>query len=80
MPCLRPAFLRWPELGLADVLVLALLERELHGLVAVVVEGATWVTGQGPAWTTVTAITLPSSSNSWVMPSFLPMMPVIITA
>jgi hypothetical protein len=37
---LEAGLLEVAELGLADVLVLALLERELHGLVAVVVEGA----------------------------------------
>src|SRR5215211_9080265 len=32
------------------------------------------VTGQGPAWITVTGTRVPSSVNTWVMPIFLPMM------
>src|SRR4029434_10561126 len=33
---------------------------------------------QGPAVMTVTGITVPSGSNTWVMPTFLPMSPSII--
>ena len=38
----------------------------------------TWVTTQGPAWMTVTGTTLLFSSQSWVMPSLVPRMPLTI--
>src|SRR5438552_16068084 len=36
-----------------------------------------WTTGHGPASMTVTGTCVPSASNTRVMPSFLPMSPVI---
>src|SRR5581483_4647485 len=35
------------------------------------------VTKHGPAWMTVTGVTLPSSSKTWLMPTFLPIIPFI---
>jgi hypothetical protein len=35
------------------------------------------VTGQGPASITVTGTRVPSSANTWVIPSFLPMIAAI---
>src|SRR5262245_32937352 len=33
---------------------------------------------QGPAWRTVAGSSVPSSRNSWVIPTFFPMIPVTI--
>ena len=63
-------------LGLRDALLLDGAEGELDGRVAVRLGVFTWTTGQGPASTTVTDVTLPDSwSKIWVMPSLVPMMP-----
>ena len=37
-----------------------------------------WMTVHGPAWMTVTGMTLPSPSKTWLMPIFLPMIPSIM--
>ncbi len=61
------------ELGLGQLVLLDLAEGELDRVVAVAVGVRIAVTGQGPASTTVTGTTVPSSRKTWVMPSFLPM-------
>src|SRR5512139_2114202 len=37
-------------------------------------------TTQGPASMTVTGVTVPSSAKTWVMPTFLPIKPFVMTA
>src|SRR5512145_1244510 len=37
-----------------------------------------WMTVHGPASITVTGTTFPSASNTWVIPNFLPIIPVVI--
>ena len=47
-----------PELGLGELALRDLAERELDGVIAVDVGVLTWTTGHGPASITVTGVTL----------------------
>ena len=59
---------------LARVLLFALAEADDEGVVAVLLLGALADDGE-IALDDGAALTVPSSSKNWVMPSFLPMMP-----
>ena len=67
----RVGLLEVAERGLVRRLLAHGAEAELDGLVAVALGVRTPVTGHGPASSTVTRSTRPSSRKRWVMPSFL---------
>ena len=73
-----PAFFRCPSSRLGELALRHLAEGELDGRVAValgVAHGGDRDTG--PASITVTGTRVPSSVNTWVIPSFLPMIAAI---
>ena len=67
-----------PGFDCDDVTLLAGLSaaRRAEAVFGRVARGTT----QGPAWTTVTGMRLPSPAKTWVIPSFLPKIPFIIAA
>ena len=68
------------ELALRELALGDCIERELHGVEAVLGRDFTGTTGHGPAAITVTGVTPPvSGSKTCVMPSFLPRIPLAIS-
>src|SRR5215218_183 len=77
--CLRgvtPALSKWPALGLVSCLALTAPNPSWTAEEPSVSGVRTWVTTQGPAWTTVTGTTRLLASQSWVMPSLVPSRPL----
>src|SRR5512139_2316387 len=73
-----PAFWKCPSMGLSTLCALAAPKPIWTASYPSRWAVFRWITVHGPASITVTGMTFPSVSNTWVIPSFFPNIPVVM--